>query len=206
MKYLSRVVWSEGMYLAPHHFQVQSRYFEDSIRFTTSALWYQSYGLVGGQLDPEALVNGTVALLHARGIFQDGLAFHMPESDPLPEARNIADLFPVARDKVSVMLAVPPRRPEGLNCIMPDSDATVRNGEAPRFYAEPKLLHDETTGRDEKPVQVGRKNIQILLDTEPADDQITLPIARIARDGSGHFVYDPDFVPPCHARCVQSAE
>jgi type VI secretion system protein ImpJ len=197
MKYLSRVVWSEGMYLAPHHFQVQSRYFEDSIRFATSALWYQSYGLVGGQLDPEALVNGTVALLHARGIFPDGLPFHMPESDPLPEARNIADLFPVARDKVGVMLAVPPRRPEGLNCITPDSDASVRNGESPRFYAEPKLLHDETTGRDEKPVQVGRKNIQILLDTEKADDQITLQIARVARDGSGHFVYDPDFVPPC---------
>ena len=29
MKHLSRLVWSEGMYLGPHHFQAQSRYFED---------------------------------------------------------------------------------------------------------------------------------------------------------------------------------
>src|SRR5271166_1255453 len=197
MKYLSRVVWSEGMYLAPHHFQVQSRYFEDSIRFIASSLWYQSYGLIGGQLDAQALVNGTVSVLHARGIFPDGLAFHMPESDPLPKTRNIADLFPVARDKVTVMLAVPPRRPEGLNCITPDANGNAMSGEATRFYAEAKLLHDETTGRDEKPVQVGRKNIEILLDTEPSGDLITLPLARVMRDGSGHFVYDPEFIPPC---------
>src|SRR5581483_5355711 len=135
MKYLSRVVWSEGMYLAPHHFQVQSRYFEDSIRFTTSSLWYQSYGLIGGQLDPQALVNGTVSVVHARGIFPDGLPFHMPESDPLPETRNIADLFPVTRDKVAVLLGVPPRRPEGLNCVTVEGNGS-HNGEAPRFYAE----------------------------------------------------------------------
>ena len=32
--------------------------------------------------------------------------------------------------------------------------------------------------------------------TEPAGDLLTLPIARVKRDGSGHFAYDPDFVPP----------
>ena len=85
MKHLSRVVWSEGMYLGPHHFQAQSRYFEDSVLFATSALWFEPYGLAGCQLDPEALRNGTVSLVHARGIFPDGLLFHMPECDALPE-------------------------------------------------------------------------------------------------------------------------
>src|SRR4051794_35998425 len=36
MRSLSRVVWFEGMYLGPHHFQAQSRYFEDSTNFATS--------------------------------------------------------------------------------------------------------------------------------------------------------------------------
>src|SRR5438046_1300331 len=157
MKYLSRVVWSEGMYLGPHHFQVQGRYFEDSIRFATSSLWYQSYGLIGGQFDPQALRNGIVSLLHARGMFPDGLTFHMPESDPLPEARNIADLFPVKRDKVTILLAVPPRRPDGLNCLTPETNGNTQTGDAVRFSAEAHMLYDETTGRDEKPVQVGRK-------------------------------------------------
>ena len=41
VKFLSRVVWSEGMYPGPHHFQLISRYFEDSIRFAASELWFE---------------------------------------------------------------------------------------------------------------------------------------------------------------------
>src|ERR1041385_4736982 len=85
MRTLSRVVWSEGMYLGPHHFQVQSRYFEDSTQFATSSLWFAPYGVAGCELDADALQNGTLSVLHARGIFPDGLAFEMPECDPLPE-------------------------------------------------------------------------------------------------------------------------
>jgi type VI secretion system protein ImpJ len=195
MKYLSRVVWSEGMYLGPHHFQAQSRYFEDSIGFTTTSLWFEPWGLVGARLDAEALKNGTVSLLHARGIFPDGMVFHMPESDPLPDPRNIADLFPPARDAVTVMVAVAPRRPEGANTLT-QGDGTGSGNAALRYRAEIQMLHDETTGRDEKPVHMGRKNIRLLLDTEPADDLVTLPIARITRDGSGHFVFDETFIPP----------
>lgn len=192
MKYLSRVVWSEGMYLGPHHFQAQSRYFEDSIRFATSTLWYEPWGVVGAELDTEALSNGTVALVHARGLFPDGIAFNMPECDPLPVSRNIAESFPVTRDSVTVMLTLPPRRPNGVNCV---ESAEEANGA--RFIAESRMLFDETTGRDEKPVRLGRKNIKLVLDTEPHDALQTVPVARVIRDGSGRFAFDPAFVPPC---------
>ena len=193
MKYLSRVVWSEGMYLGPHHFQAQSRYFEDSIGFTTAALWFEPWGLVGALLDAEALKNGTVSLVHARGILPDGMVFHMPESDPLPEPRNIADLFPAVRDTVTIMLAVAPRRPEGANTLTPGDTASLsqENG-ALRFRAEIQMLHDETTGRDEKPVHIGRKNIKLLLDTEN-------------RRRSGHAPHSPHHarrLRPLHLRRV----
>ncbi|MBZ5584565.1 MAG: type VI secretion system baseplate subunit TssK [Acidobacteriia bacterium] len=191
MKLLSRVVWSEGMYLGPHHFQVQSRYFEDSIQFAISSLWYASFGLAGVELDAEALRNGTVSLLHARGIFPDGLAFNMPESDPLPEPRAIADLFPPTRDGIVVMLAIPPRKPNGFNCRL-----EAANGGDARYIAESRVLHDENTGADERSVRLGRKNLRLLIDTEPAGDLLTLPVARVMRDGAGHFVYDANFVPP----------
>jgi type VI secretion system protein ImpJ len=193
MKNLSRVVWSEGMYLGPHHFQTQSRYFEDSIRFVTSNLWFESYGLVGAEFDSEALRNGTVSLIHARGIFPDGLPFHMPDADPLPVARQVAEVFPPTRDRVTVMLSVPPRRPAGMNCV-PIQEA---RGSDTRYWAESKVLSDETTGRDERPVNLGRKNIRLILDTEVSGDEVALPAARIMRDGSGSFIYDPEFIPPC---------
>ena len=191
MKLLSRVVWSEGMHLGPHHFQVQSRYFEDSIQFATSSLWFAAYGLAGLELDADALYNGSVSLLHARGILPDGLPFNMPECDDLPEPRAIADLIPPTRDGVIVMLGIPPLKPNGLNCTLgaqTQSDA--------RYASQARVLHDEISGADERSVQLGRKNLRLLLDTEPAGDLVTIPVARVVRDGAGHFAYDPVFVPP----------
>ncbi len=193
MKFLSRVVWSEGMYLGPHHFQAQSRYFEDSIHFATSNLWFEPWGLAGLELDREALRNGTLSLVHARGVFSDGLVFNMPECDPVPEPRAIAEIFPPTRENLTVMLAVPQRRPDGLNCAAPEDGAETDA----RFVAETRILHDETSGRDEKPVRLGRKNIRFLLDIEPDEGLMTVPAARVTRDGAGRFIFDPEFIPAC---------
>ncbi len=191
MKLLSKVVWSEGMHLGPHHFQAQGRYVEDSIRFAVSSLWHRPYGLAGVDLDAEALANGTVSVLHARGVFPDGLPFNMPECDALPPARPIAELFPPTRDNLTVLLAIPPHRPGGVNCAL-NGDA----GDA-RYVAEARNFHDENTGADERSVRLGRKNTRLLLDTEVAADMVALPLARVMRDGSGHFIFDPAFIPPC---------
>ena len=192
MKSLSRVVWSEGMHLGPHHFQAQSRYFEDSIQFAIAALFPNAWGLVSCELDAAALRNGTVSVVHCRGVFPDGLAFNMPESDEPPSPREIADLFPPTRDNLILSLAIPARKPDRQNTAI---DPVQQNGF--RYTAESRSFPDETTGRDEKQVRLGRKNIQFLLDVEDLANYITLPIARIMRAGSGQFVFDQTFIPPC---------
>jgi type VI secretion system protein ImpJ len=179
------------MHLGPHHFQAQSRYFEDSIQFATSSLWFEPFGLIGIEVDTEALANGTISIVNARGIFPDGLPFHMPECDSLPAPRSIAELFPPTRDTLTVLMAIAPRQSDGLNCALSEAEA-----DGARFVAQTRAFHDENTGRDEKPVQLGRKNFKLLLDIEPADGYLTMPVARIMRDGRGHFIPDPRFVPP----------
>lgn len=190
---LSRVVWSEGMYLGPHHFQAQSAYFEGAIHFTGAALWFEPYGFLACELDADALRNGTAALIHARGIFPDGMAFQMPESDPLPPARPIADLIPPTRDRVTLSLGIPKHKATGVNIQLNGSESA----DGTRFVAEEHTVYDENTGQDEKPVRFARKNVRIILDTEPSDDLVTLPLARVLRDGSGHFIYDERFIAPC---------
>jgi len=192
MKSLSPVVWSEGMYLGPHQFQAQSRYFDDSIHFATSALWFENYGVIGCELSAEALENGQALLVHARGVMPDGLAFEMPESDPAPAARDLAEIFPPTQNKATVFLAIPPERIDQCNYALEGAAVNPT-----RFIAEARSMCDETTGRDERAIRVGRKNIHLLLETEDATDHILLPIARIMRSGSGRFIVDPGFIPPC---------
>ena len=192
MKLLSRVVWAEGMYLAPHHFQAQNRYFEEAVHFATTSLWRDAFGLAACQLDADALRNGTVSLLHARGMFQDGLPFDIPECDPRPDAHNIVEKFLPTTDSLTVALAIPRWVQGHQNCDLdPYPTGNVR------YLSTTEMVHDENTGLEPKPVQIGRKNIRLVV--LPADDPnlLTLPIARVMRDQSGHFVYDPAFVPPC---------
>lgn len=191
MKFLSRVVWSEGMYLGPQHFQAQSRYFEDSIQFAVSSLWNHPYGLLGCGLDEEALRNGTLALVHARGVFPDGMPFLMPECDAVPAPRPIGELFPPTQDRLTATLAVPAHNPCGMTTALAGGPGHAR------FLTETRILRDETTGGDERPVQMGRKNIRLVLDGEPAEGLVSLPVARMMRDGAGHIVFDPEFIPPC---------
>jgi type VI secretion system protein ImpJ len=179
------------MYIGPHEFQAQARYFEDSIYFAVSALWFECNGITTCALDADALRNGTLCLLHAAGILPDGTPFLMPQADAVPQTRAIADLFPPTRDSVTVLLGIPARKPHGRNC------ATAPGETGERYLAESRSFNDETTGDDTRAVQVRRKNTRLLLDTELTDGFVALPLARVKRDGSGHFIYDPDFVPPC---------
>jgi type VI secretion system protein ImpJ len=116
----------------------------------------------------------------------------MPECDALPAPRQIAELFPPTRDTLTVLLAIPPRRSDGINCAMSELEAADA-----RYVAETRVYHDENSGTDERPVRMARKNVRLLLDTEPAEGYLTLPLARVMRDGSGHFIFDGAFVPPC---------
>ncbi len=192
MKFLSRIVWSEGMHLAPHHFQAQTRYFEDSLRFATASLWHEISGFLDLEMDRDSIRNGTVAVRHVRGVFPDGLSFDMPECDPLPAPRNIAEVFPPTADRIVVCLAIPNRAWNAQNCTVEPNGG----GSSTRFLGDVQLLYDETTGRDEKPVRLGRKNIRLLLESEVSEEMVSLPLVRVMRDGTGHFAFDDKFIPP----------
>ena len=191
MKQLSRVVWNEGMHLAQHHFQAQSRYFEDAIQFAISSLFFAPYGLAGCELDAEAIRNDTVSLIHARGIMPDGLPFDIPASDAAPQQIDVRELFSPTQQSHLVLLTIPAYRPDRPNF--------GQNGETngSRYQAEAAPILDDTTGRDEKSVSLGRKNLRLALDIDRLEDVVSLPIARVKRDGAGHFMYDPEYVPPC---------
>jgi type VI secretion system protein ImpJ len=189
MKFLSRVVWSEGMYLGPHHFQTQSRYVEDSVGFLVSSLWHEPWGLLHGEFDAEAIRNGSAVLLHASGVFPDGLAFECPASDPPPPARNIVDVFPSTDAALMLYLAVPGRKDNGMDCDLTGGQSNIR------YQVMQRPLRDETNGMDEREVDLGQKNLQLLTEPELARDTSSIPIARVLRDGHGQFMFDPEFVP-----------
>ena len=191
MKLLSKVVWSEGMYLAPHHFQAQNRYFENSVHFATASLWRHASGFADLETDADALRSGALTLLSARGIFEDGLPFDIPVSDPQPESLEFASKFPPDAESITVCLCVPRFTPDGGNCAI-ENGASASS----RYTGVIKVFADENTGHDDKEVRIGVKNLRLLLQQEVEAGLMALPVIRIVRDGSGHFSADSSFMAP----------
>ena len=189
MRQLQPVIWSKGTFLTPQHLQTQDRFVEDTLSFRIQALRFCPWGFRELVIDQELLADGQIAISRASGLFPDGLLFDIPDADAAPPSKALEEFFERDVKSLDVYLAVPEYHEKGRN-VSVSADA------ASRYVAEVITLRDENTGLNEKPVQVARKNIRLLAETENREGWSTLRVANVERTDAGAFVLNPRFVPP----------
>jgi type VI secretion system protein ImpJ len=190
MRQLQPVLWTKGVLLQPQHLQTQDRFLENLIEFQLSTLAVYPWGFSRLEIDREALAGGAIALSAAAGILPDGLLFDLPQSDPPPGPRPLASAWGADQQSLDVYLAIPEYRLGGYNVAAGPQERHTR------FAAEVLMRRDENTGLLEKPIQVARKNLRLLLEGEPLEGNSVLRAARILRTPTGGYQLDPQFVPP----------
>src|SRR5512138_3276979 len=107
MTSLQKVLWSEGLFLTPHHFQQWDRYHEDLVNFRLRALTTFLWGAEDLKFNEEALLNGVFEVMRCRAVLPDGLPLDMPDVDAPPPSRSFSQSFPPSADVMDVYLAVP---------------------------------------------------------------------------------------------------
>ena len=189
MKQLKPVLWTKGTFLTPQHLQVQDRFLEDTLNFRLQALKFCPWGFSELAINGELLADGQFGLSRAAGIFPDGLLFDTPDADPAPPSKSLEEFFDPGTKNLDIYLAVPDYRQRGLN---------VSNGKesGSRYTAEVAMFRDENTGAGEKPIQVARKNMRLLADSENREGSSVLRIANVERTAAGTFQLNPRFIPP----------
>jgi type VI secretion system protein ImpJ len=190
MRQLQPVIWAKGTFLTPQHLQLQDRFFESVLDFKLGALKYCPWGFAEMQFNHEALSAGSLALARAVGLFPDGLAFDIPDSDAAPGERRIEQSFGPDQTTLEVYLAVPQHRDRGLNVSVGQKSGDTR------YQAEIELSRDENTGLAEKPVQVAKKNLRLLLEGEPLQGNTILRVGCVKKTETGLYQLDPQFIPP----------
>jgi type VI secretion system protein ImpJ len=190
MTRLQPVIWSKGTFLTPQHLQIQDRFIENTLRFQLEALNFRPWGFQSLRIDHAALANGVFSISSAAGIFSDGLLFDIPNSDPGPPPKPLAECFEVDEDSIDVYLAIPHLRERGLNV------SATQIGADTRYRAEVALLRDENSGQSEKPVQIARKNFRLLAQGEAREGVTSMRVANVRRTPAGILQADPYFVPP----------
>jgi type VI secretion system protein ImpJ len=167
----SKVVWSEGMFLNPQHFQQQDRYFEYYVNGRCNALAPYGWGFKDFELDQQLLNLGKISVQRASGIFPDGTPFNFPDHDDPPPVIEI----PESVKNTVVYLAVPVRRPGAVDTLPQDS----KQGLA-RYYAQDQSVRDVTVeGGDSQKLQIGKLRLRLLLQTNDLSGFAYIPLVRI---------------------------
>jgi type VI secretion system protein ImpJ len=194
MPSLHPVLWTKGTLLTPQHLQAQDRYLDELLRQQLGAFTFCPWGVSRLEFDREALAGGTLVVRAVTGRFPDGLLFDAPAADPPPPPRTLEGAWLQDQRAMIVSLGVPEYRPDARNIAVRDALGTAIAATA-RWRAEEHLQRDETTGLTERPIQVARANLRLLLEGESAEGYTAMPIARLVRAPSGEIALDPAFVP-----------
>ena len=185
----NKVLWTEGLFLRPQHFQQQERYVEHLLDSRILALAPYAYGLSSLKIDMVMLKHGKFAISAAQGVMPDGTLVNIPDDADMPEPLDI----PVDCKEAIVVLTLPFRRSG-----MPEMSYTASKELPLRYFGADCQIRNvlvEHEGAAE--LKVGRLNfkLQLLADVTPGYSAIGL--MRITeRRSDGQVIIDDEYVPP----------
>lgn len=199
-----QVHWFEGLFLRPHHFQANDRYWAETLQ--TSHQWDSPYhyGIQAIEFSKEALGNFRfqVSVLKAR--MPDGAIIDLdfgqePDEvdlkDPINDAMQIAAPLEEAFASeaiVRVFLGIPKLRMGRAN-VSQNGDASAQ-----RYVNSLASMQDESQGGNDQSIEFRWLNARLLLSTQDTSGYDLLPIAQIKRAGEGEASpqLDPTYIPP----------
>lgn len=181
MKRNRKVIWGEGMFIAPQHFQQQERYFSHYIEQYVAVLGAaKQYGVTEIEIDRERLKIGQFSLRYCKGVFADGSYF---ESD-----RELLLEIPEGCVDKKILLALP-------MVIEGEAESGAVNDNK-RYYTEPARLYDSSeSGSNHIETDLAQVNVRLMLEGEDCSGLNTIAIARLLeRRDSGVVVLDQSFI------------
>ncbi len=188
MSWNNKVIWSEGMFLRPQHFQQFDRYVQNVISMRANASRIDAWGFQSLRLDEQALAMGKIVVAEATGIFPDGTAFSIPSQDGSPVALDIPD----GLKNFDVYLSIPL-----MKSGRPEINRDDINEAMARYQQIPFELRDSVAGSVvDADIEVGSLASRLMLQGEERSDFACIAIARIIEKRSDEsIVLDKQFIP-----------
>jgi len=192
MSWYGRVVWSEGMFLRPQHFQQQQRHLERFVEGRYGPLAPFGWGLADLRIDEDQLSAGKIAISAASGILPDGTPFSVPGQDPPPPALEI----PENTHNLLLYLGLPIRR-EAVTELAYETLKPAR-----QLAKEIEVRDVSSPDLSPATIRVSGLNLRILTGDDDRGDYSCVGFARIIESRSNKdIVLDDNYIPTvtnCH--------
>lgn len=184
-----KVIWSEGMFLRPQHFQQHDRYLSDQMK--KSVQFYKSYawGIKKLSIDEQYLGLGKIVINHCEGVMPDGTVFFVQNTDKLPLILDISEEI-----KDEVVYLVLPVVSEGTPEAKKNSSSDTNNI---RFLVEEHDVRDNNVGVDSVArVDLGSLQFKVQTGNDLKGEYIALSLCRIIESRADKsIILDNDYIP-----------
>ncbi len=187
MSWKSKVVWSEGLFLRPQHFQQGDRYVEGLIENRVRHIAPYPWGFAQIEIDRDLAQQGKFGLRRAAGLMPDGTPFDVPDQSPLPEPIVLTE---AAAGQV-LWLLMPVASPNTREV----DDAAAET--ASRYVMGRTTLIDSTAAlRLEEEIEVAHPRLSFEVARAAKPGFQGLPVARVVEVRDRAIVFDERFAPP----------
>ncbi|OYW61257.1 MAG: type VI secretion system-associated protein [Bosea sp. 12-68-7] len=193
MSWYSKVVWSEGLFLRPHHFQQSDRYLENLLENRVRHVTPYPWGFSVLEIDRDLAQQSRIGLRRAVGIMPDGTPFAMPDNSPLPAAIEVPENAAGQIVWLSLPLASPNTREV--------EDAL--SGSASRYVPATEMLIDSTASlRIEEEIDVAHPRLSLELRKTAKAGYVGLALGRVLEVRDRAILFDEKFAPPVLVCCA----
>ena len=194
-----RVIWYEGLFLRPQHFQQLERSVEMLVDARVAGAMPCPWGFSRLQIDIEGLKIGRIGIKSAQGLLPDGTPFSIPDEYPAPPP---LDLPANVRD-ATVYLALPALRPGMPEYALEGGPQAM----LVRYVADDNTVDDAVLGRrDPADTKLGMLNLRYLVEGDQRDAFCSVGMVRvIEKRSNGQVMLDEKYIAPsldCRAQAA----
>ena len=173
----AKVLWGEGLFLRPQHFQQQDRYHEARLAEMAAALQPFCWGVRKLEIDADALKADILRVVELSLIFPDGEIVRAPGPDALPLQVRLGELPPQLQT-ITFHAALPSLKLHGENCA--SRSATPADGVPAMRYGQREHDTDDLFGEAAPaPVAFLTRTVRLVPDLEALDAYDSLALVRL---------------------------
>ncbi|MCS3603957.1 type VI secretion system protein ImpJ [Buttiauxella sp. BIGb0471] len=187
----NKVIWQEGLFVKPQHFQQQQRHNDYVLQNRLLALSNINWGFTDLDIDETQLKHGKISINKAIGCMSDGTVFSIPDQDIIPAPLLINELKTSASREIYLAL---PIISDVINEVEGMHSAGQSSGRYRINYSDVRDLH--TNEGDASALALGQLLPCLMSGAEDLSSWVTIPLCRIKeRHPNGMLELDPEFIP-----------
>lgn len=186
-----RVLWGEGLFLRPQHFQMQDTYHNSQRALSVMLAHPYAYGVADLQIDKQLLESNMLSFESLYAVLPDGTIYQAPRTDALPKPITLDTQN--NGDEIYVFLSLEIVHNDGNNIQLESSDNPAR------FIRDSIEAQDLYSQAAEAVIDIIKLSPSLQLShsvQSPSQDTVSLLIAKLIRNTQGVYQVDEDYMVP----------